>query len=175
MKKLLLKKSFLFKLTVALFSFLVLFVLVVEKPGSTTPAKTMESRPLLFPRLRPEMVTHLIVTRPGGEKPQAWRKNAQGWVFEGDTALGESLEALLGAIHTLKAEALVSKNPSKQNLFGVDPVSGLRVELWKDSKPLVDFYVGKNAGPSTDYVRLENSNDVFEASPALSPFLILLP
>ncbi|GEM_PF-4344036 len=149
------------KIAVALFSALALFILIVDKPGSTSREKIEASQPLLFPRLFLEEITNVVVTEPG-HPDLTFRKAEAGWQ--------KDEEAFLNAIINLKAAAIVSRNPGKQSLFGLDPAHAAHIRLWKNTKTLADFYVGESTELKSQFVRLEGSDEVFDSTPLLPPF-----
>lgn len=171
-KKTLRKKSNPLRTALVVFFALLLFILIIEKPGSQSAQKLRESEPLLFPRLRLEAVTHVTLAR-AAETPFKYelRRIEHGWI-QGETPLNPLLmDEFLNSLHALTQEALVSNNPSKQALFQVDSASGLEVQLWKNSKPLTHFWIGKAYGPSGQYLRLEGQEEVFKTTPLIPDLL----
>ncbi len=74
-----------------------------------------------------------------------------------------TVQAALEKIESMKKDVLVSENKDKQDVFEVDSVKGLFVEVWDDKGNSVGaFRIGKN-GPdwSSHYVRMLGSNAVY--------------
>lgn len=169
-KKNTLKKSSPLSIAIGVLAVLILFVLIVEKPGSQSLQKIQEGQPLVFSRLHLESVTH-VTLEPGGKAPLKieFRLSETGWM-EGEKAMeGATMDRFLNAVHTIRKEALVSNNPSKQSLFQVDQASGIRVQIWKNSKLLADFWIGKQVGEKSQYLRLEGGNEVWQVTPLILP------
>ncbi|MFH0820363.1 MAG: DUF4340 domain-containing protein [Candidatus Peregrinibacteria bacterium] len=157
------------KLATLLFVLLALFILIVEKPGSQSTRKQEEAEPMLFPRLKLEAVTNVVIRQP--DQPEiTLRKTEGGWQMGEEAVAPQKAEDFITAIQNLKSTGLISRNPSKQSLFGVDSADAVRIQAWRNTKNLADFYVGKSAGLGTAYVRLEGSDEVVQAAPLLPEF-----
>lgn len=170
-----LRKAGPLRIALALFVFLALFILIVEKPGGSSPAKKMESHPLFFPRLNLEEVTHAEISLPGQKDSLALRRGEKEWMAGEETADQKKVEAFLNAIYLLKKEALVSKNPEKQSIFQVDPAFSTHITLWSNSKELANFYVGRPASLRAQYIRLESNREVWESQPPFPPLTFKVP
>ncbi|MFH1012451.1 MAG: hypothetical protein V1760_01765, partial [Candidatus Peregrinibacteria bacterium] len=97
----LLKKWGPLRIAAVMFGLLALFVLIVEKPGSSSIDKVRESYPLLFPRLDLVEVTHLRLTFPGDTPAIALRKSGEGWLADEVLADQEKVQRLAGTASTI--------------------------------------------------------------------------
>lgn len=156
------------RLAAIVFGVLLLFILIVEKPGRLSEAKTREGEPLLFPRLDVTRVTHARLTFPD-RSAVALRRAETGWLADESPADPERVEALLSVIQNLQIQGVVSKNPVHQASYGVDEEGGVQIRLWKDSRQLVNFYSGKKAELDGQYLRLDEKDTVLLVRPALPP------
>ncbi|PIZ72864.1 hypothetical protein COY07_02685 [Candidatus Peregrinibacteria bacterium CG_4_10_14_0_2_um_filter_43_11] len=169
-----LKKIGALKIALIVFGVLVLFILIVEKPGSSSMDKIVQGQPLLFPRFSVEMITHITITPSEASFPPiALRHVDEKWFVDDYVADAERVAGLLYTLENLKKESVVSNNPSRQLLFGADSVSGTSVQIWKNSKELIHFYAGKPTETESQYLRLDGDNEVLQVTPAMTPFLNL--
>lgn len=158
------------KIAVALFCALALFILIVDKPGSASREKVEAGHPLLLPRLELDAITNVVIQDPGVPE-LTLHKTETGWQAGETPANPETVDLFLNGVFNLKVKALVSRNPDKQSLFGLDPAHATHIRLWKNTKILADFYVGQVTELKSQYVRIEGADDVFETIPLLPPLL----
>ena len=74
-----------------------------------------------------------------------------------------SVQSALEKLNSIKLDDLISQNPEKRDIFEVDTVKGIRVEVWNaQNKSIGVFFIGKN-GPdwNSHYVRTHGSNNVY--------------
>lgn len=127
------------------------------------PAKKTPQEIVLFPGFDSEKATTIRVN--GETNKLTLSKEGDQWiVIEEDNlpADKEQIKQALQIISELKRDNIVSKNPSKQEIFQVDPNKGFEVEIkGEEDKTLAHFYIGKN-GPDfmSTYFRKADSDEV---------------
>jgi hypothetical protein len=127
------------------------------------PAKKSSEEIALFPEFDPEQATTIRVN--GETNKLTLSKEGDQWVVTEKDNLpadkGEIKQALQ-IVSELKRDNIISKNPTKQEIFQVDPNKGFEVEIdGKEDKTLAHFYIGKN-GPDfmSTYFRKADSDEV---------------
>jgi hypothetical protein len=126
------------------------------------PKKT-EKESALFPEYTIEKAAAIRVNGPANKF--TLNKEGDQWTVVEEANLPADPELIKQALQTvteIKKEGIVSQNPSKQEIFQVDPNNSLEVEIkGTGNKALAHFYIGKN-GPDymSTYVRKADSNDV---------------
>jgi len=151
-----------FKKTLFLLILLILLgltVFLLERPKEVPPSAN------IFPDFTVDAAA-LIDIRNKGEVV-ALVKTDEGWKLEDEQdfpADPELVKKTLESIDELQKEHnVVSNNPQNQNLFEVDPNSGIEVKVSnQDKKVLANFFVGKT-GPDfmSTYIRKADSDEVF--------------
>jgi hypothetical protein len=127
------------------------------------PAIKTSEEIVLFPEFDTEKATTISVN--GETNKLTLSKEEDQWiVIEEDNlpADKEQIKQALQTVSELKRDNIVSKNPSKQGIFQVDPNKGFDVEIkGEEDKTLAHFYIGKN-GPDfmSTYFRKADSDEV---------------
>ena len=127
------------------------------------PPKKATGERLLFPEFDAEKVTTIRLA--GQNNALTLTKMDDQWVALEEDELPADKEQITQALQTvseLSRDDIVSKNPSKQDIFQVDPNNGFEVEIeGEGEKTLAHFYIGKN-GPDfmSTYVRKTDSEEV---------------
>ena len=131
---------------------------VVNRP----PKKATEER-LLFPEFDSEKVTTIRLY--GQEHQLTLNKMDDQWIALEEDELPADKDQIAQALQTvaeLNRDDIISKNPSKQDIFQVDPNNGYEVMIQgEEDETLAHFYIGKN-GPDfmSTYVRKADSDEV---------------
>lgn len=158
------------------FVFLIIFIIIVEQPGSYESKKEKSSR-FFIPKLVIEEVQEVRISNSLYQGVQVilkkesgqWRV-ANGRSFPADQDIVEDFLMLL---HGLKELEMVSKNPDRTALFGVDELTGTHVEIIDERQRLVStFYAGKTPLPTRQFLRKSDSSEVLKVNQDLSPYLI---
>lgn len=146
-----------------LFLFILLAVLVAVAYLLERPKKTALSVEL-FPEFTLEAATKIDILNKGEDVILV--KTDTGWKLEDATGFPidpDMVKKTLESITEIKKENNVaSNNPENQNLFEVDPNTGIEVKISDtNSKILANFFVGKT-GPDfmSTYLRKVNSDEV---------------
>jgi len=127
-----------------------------------SPQKATEKHPL-FPEFDAEKVTAIRLN--GQTNKLTLSKMDDQWVALEEDELPadkDQINQVLQTVSELNRDDLISKNPSKQEIFQVDPNAGFEVEITgEEDKILAHFYIGKN-GPDfmSTYVRKGDSDEV---------------
>lgn len=165
------------KKVLTVFIVLVIFIIIVEQPGSDT-SKRQKSSKFFIPRLVIEDVEKIKITNPINKMEVSLVKQEGGWrvanghFFPADL---EMVEHFLETLHGLKEEALVSKNPERMTIFAVDEQNGIHVEIWSQKeRNIADLYAGKSVSGG-QYFRKSNTNKVIQVSQNLNSFLFQEP
>ena len=117
----------------------------------------------LFPQFDAEKVTSIRLN--GKTNKLALVKSEGQWraVEQDDLPVDkDQIKQALEVVSDLQRDDIISKNPSKQEIFQVDPNQGFEVEIYgEEDNSLARFYIGKN-GPDfmSTYVRKADSNEV---------------
>ncbi|MGA1864491.1 MAG: DUF4340 domain-containing protein [bacterium] len=127
------------------------------------PAKKSSEEIVLFPEFDSEKATTISV-KGDTNKLTLSKEEGQWVVVEEDNlpADKEQVKQALQIVSELKRDNIVSKNPSKQDIYQVDPNKGFEVEIkGEEDKTLAHFYIGKN-GPDfmSTYYRKADSDEV---------------
>ena len=127
------------------------------------PRKKATEERLLFPEFDTEKVTTIRLY--GRDNKLTLTKMDDQWAAleeDGLPADKEQITQALQMVAELNRDDIISKNPSKQEIFQVDPNNGFEVEIQgEEDKTLAHFYIGKN-GPDfmSTYVRKADSDEV---------------
>lgn len=82
-----------------------------------------------------------------------------------DMADSRALEEVLAALEKFRLGTMVSENAAKYAEFGLDEANATRVQVYVDAKPVLDVYIGNNAGGyNSGYLRIEGSTPVYIAN-----------
>jgi Domain of unknown function (DUF4340) len=161
----------------ALFVFvaLILFVLVVEQPGSPT-SKYEKGKRLLFPQLVSSDVVQVQLSNLPDPLKALTLKNDNGqWrVVNGHSfpADRERLDRFLSVLENLVGEETVSNNPDRTSVFGITEYSSPHiVATGSRDRVVADFFVGNNDLDNLQYVKKAGSDEVILASEDLRPFV----
>ena len=152
------------------FVFLVLVVLIFENPlGKSEHEKKLEAATPLFPNFDKEQVAKIEIVATDGTTTLAKQDNE--WVvasMDDYPADSEGVTQLLTKVGELKNTRRVSNNPEKQSEFEVDS-SGVEAKLMDaNDQVLAHLFAGKmTSGFLSSYVRVADSNDVYEAQGSL--------
>ena len=152
------------------FVFLLLVVLIFENPfGKSEHEKKLETAAPLFPDFDKEQVAKIEIIAPDGTTTLS--KQDGEWVvasMDNYPADSEGIAQLLTKVGELKNTQRVSTNPEKQPEFEVDS-SGVEAKLMDANDTLLaHLFVGKiTPGFLSSYVRVADSNDVYEAQGSL--------
>jgi hypothetical protein len=127
------------------------------------PTKKTSKEIILFPEFDSEKATNIQVD--GQTNKLTLSKEGDQWIVIEEDSLPADKEQIKQALQTvseLKRDNIVSRNPSKQEIFQVDPNKGFKVEIkGEEDKTLAHFYIGKN-GPDfmSTYFRKADSDEV---------------
>lgn len=160
-----------------IFGVLLLFIILVEQPGSAS-SKRKKSAKYFVPKLVVEEASSVSITEPGAEevtieleKKEAGWLIANGRLFPADF---DQVDSFLKQLHSLKEGDLVSRNPERKDLFGVNQQTGYRVEVWDmNERKVADFYAGKVMPGHKQYLRKEGSDEVIQVHQVLNSYLAL--
>jgi hypothetical protein len=161
------------KKVLIVFTALLIFIIVVEQPGSDA-SKKRKNEKFFIPKMAVEQIGKIDIKRANVENPVMLEKKDDQWKVANGHSLpadqgkvGDFLQALLN----LKQGALVSKNKDRISIFSVDEAKGIRVRIWDDkNRSVADFYAGETI-PDGQYLRRADSNDVYQTMPSLNAFL----
>lgn len=166
------KKMSTLKKVLIVFIALLIFIIVVEQPGSTS--KKRESEKYFIPKLVIEDVTKVQIEKPGDneevilEKADGNWRIANGHSFPADY---EKIDDFLKAMHSLKEGALVSQNPERAIIFSVDEKRGIHAQVWNHKeRSIADFYAGETI-PDGQYIKRTSEDEVYQTVPSLIRFL----
>lgn len=151
------------------FVVLLLFIIIVEQPGSDSSKMEKRER-FVIPKIVMEEINEVEILRPGEEervllnnKEGKWRVT-NGHSFFADT---EKVDGLLKILHELKETEQVSDNPERSQVFGVDKETGNHMIIKNNKNKVIgDLYIGKRTG-SGQYLRHADSKKVFKTTPNL--------
>ncbi|MGA1792186.1 MAG: DUF4340 domain-containing protein [bacterium] len=127
-----------------------------------SPKKTSREM-ALFPEFDAEKVTTIRLN--GKTNKLTLIKTDGQWLATEEEDLPadkDQIKQALDVVSELKRDDIISKNPSKQEIFQVDPNQGFEVEIkGEGDTTLALFYIGKN-GPDfmSTYVRKADSDEV---------------
>lgn len=139
------------------------FVYLFEGPLSERGHKKGKEAIVLFPVFEKEKAAIISVKGPIHEV--RLEKKGEGWLIsntDGFTADMKLVNSALDTIKNLTRENIASRNPKKQELFEVNKVKGIEVNVFSaDQKTTARFYIGKT-GPDffSTYLRKEGSDEV---------------
>ena len=161
------------KKVLIVFVALLIFIIVVEQPG-TDASKKIKSQKFFIPAMAIEQLQKIEIKSPKQvqsvvleNSDNKWRVTS-GHSFPADMS---KVSDFLNALLSLKQGDLVSKNKERISIFSVDEVKGIHVLLW-DSKNrgIADFYAGQPISEG-QYLRRNGSYDVYETIPSLISYL----
>jgi hypothetical protein len=161
------------KKVLIVFVTLLIFIIVVEQPGSDS-SKRIKNERFFIPKMSIDQVGKIDIKNPNADKSVILEKKDNKWrVTNGnslpaaESKVGDFLKALLD----LKEGDMVSKNKDRVDIFSVDEANGIHVLISDDNnRNVADFYAGA-AMPDSQYLRRADSYDVYQAMPSLMTFL----
>lgn len=167
------------KFAFILFFTLILFIIIVEKPGSFEK-KHERGAKFFMPKLLKEDVARIEIFYADPKRlPVVLLNENHFWVNESDQRFPvdpTKMESLIEAFYLLKEETMVSRNPEKHELYGVNAEVAHRVQVWNfDGKVVGDFLLGKKIGLNSQYLRRSNERDVYQVNYDLTPLLDYSP
>ena len=128
----------------------------------------LKSAPLLFPKLKTAEVNRIEITKAGETKVML--HSGADWKEETATisAKPETVASALAAVTKLDRKDLVSQNPSKRQIFGLDEKEAMKITLKSDSQILAQFYIGKRAQDYlSNFIRKEGEDKIYLSHEAL--------
>ncbi|MBN2372641.1 DUF4340 domain-containing protein [bacterium] len=149
------------KKTIILITILAILIGLAYMMNKSSQKANQEA--LLFPGFDAEKARFISIKGPTNRSTLI--KDADIWKVEEEDELQADTEQVKQAIQTIseiETENIISRNPSKQQIFHVDPNSALEVEIKGDGeKTLAHLYIGKN-GPDfmSTYIRKPDSKEV---------------
>lgn len=157
------------------FVFLLIFIIIVEQPGSYESKKEKSSR-FFIPKLVIEEVQEVSISNPlyPGEQVSLKKESGQWRVANGRSfpADADMVEDFLLLLHGLKEVEMVSNNPDRTGLFGVDEAAGTTIEITDENGRLVSsFYAGKTPLPNRQFLRKSDSSEVLQVNQDLTSYL----
>jgi len=163
------------KKTLIVFGCLLLFILVVEQPGSFT-SKHLKGEKLLFPKLlASETAKVQFQNLPGATQTLVLSKEEGQWkVINGQSfpADLERVERFLSLLENMVGEQTVSNNPDRLLVFGLDEKVSPHVQVWGSRGRLVgDLFVGKRDFEGKSYVKKAGVGEAILVGQDLTPFL----
>ena len=166
------KKMSTLKKVLIVFITLLIFIIVVEQPGGDS--KRRESEKFFIPKLVIEDVTKIEIFKPIEDVNIVLEKIDGDWRVPNGHSLPadeDRVGSFLKSMHSLKEGALVSKNSERTSIFSAGEKRGIHVQVWNHKeRSIADFYAGEGFSDG-QYLRRTNSDNVFQTSPTLMPFL----
>jgi len=155
---------------------LLLFVLVVERPGSSE-SKRLRGAKLLFPKLLASQSSKVEFSNFPDPTPTLALSKSEGlWkVVNGHSfpADRERVERFLSILENMVTEQVVSNNPERLALFGLDEKTSPHVKVWDGRARLVaDLWVGKTDVDGRQFIQRAGSSEVTTVSQNLTPFIL---
>jgi len=159
------------------FAVLLLFIILVEQPGSEASKRSKQIK-YLIPRLIIEEVQTISIAHPASDEMDVnlSRESGKWIVVNGHSfpADNEKIDSFLKQLYAMRELEIVSKNPERVELFGVDEAVGLRVQIKDDRERLIgDFYAGRPTDSHRQYVRKSDSDHVIHADNSIADFLTI--
>mgnify|MGYP002725555694 CR=1 FL=1 len=160
------------KKVLTVFFVLLVFIIIIEQPGSDKSKKDKSAK-FFIPKLVIKEVQKIGIQKPNKKEIILEKKDGKWQVNDGRylPANSKKIEDFLKANHALKQIGLVSKNPNRMSVYSVDEKMGRKIRIWNNKKDkIADFFVGKITKDG-QFLRHSNSNSVYETIPSLSAFL----
>lgn len=161
--------------TLIIFACLLVFILVVERPSSGSLSRSKGDL-LLFPQLTVEEAVKLEISNLAEpvkvltlESQEGQWKVINGHSFPADR---DRLGRLLSILENMTVGHVVSNNPSRMAIFGIDATTSPHIRVWgKRNRLVADFLVGKSDSENRPYLKRADSPDVTLASPDFNSFI----
>jgi hypothetical protein len=135
-------------------------ILFLDRPVYTPEAKS----PSFFPDFNAEQARRIEITQ--GNKRLVLIKDS-GWLVEAGEHRYQAnffyIDTLLNSVQRLDRQNLLSRNPDKVKVFGLDGEAAIRLEVQgSGGAPMARLLVGKNLGPSRGtYVKAPDEDEVY--------------
>jgi hypothetical protein len=125
------------------------------------------------PRLSQEMQVTFVAPRFESQSAQVVQIISPAGDFRYEKGEEAFPNDLLKALENLQVVQVISRNPGKQALFGVDEIHATHLVV-KDSigKIIFEAYLGTQSATGAQYLKKPLSSDVLEVTPSLK---LLLP
>ncbi len=163
------------KKTLLIFVFLLIFILIVEQPGSDD-SKRQKNQRFLAPKLVIEEASKIRIYNPDTEEIILDKGDGEVWrVSNGRSfpASDNKIQDFLKTIHDFKQDEIISKNPDRLSVFGLDEASAIQVQVWNYKERLVaDFFAGKTSEFNSQYFKKDKEDYVIQSSQNLNSFLL---
>ncbi|MBI5422050.1 DUF4340 domain-containing protein [Candidatus Peregrinibacteria bacterium] len=161
--------------TLIIFACLLVFILVVERP-STGSLSRSKGDLLLFPQLTVAEASKLEISNLAEPVKVLTLENQDGqWkVVNGHSfpADRERLGRFLSILENMTSGQVVSNNPNRMAIFGIDAATSPHIRVWgKRNRLVADFLVGKSDSENRPYLKRSDSADVTMAPPDFGSFL----
>ena len=159
------------KKVLIVFVALLIFIIVVEQPGSDSSKRAKNERYFL-PRLVADNVQKFEIKKPSTNAITLQKKDGKWKVTNGhdfpadETKVSDFLKSMMN----LKQGDLVSKNKEHIGIYLADESTGVHVQVWDSSKQVADFYAGQIIDDG-QYLRDTDSDEVYKTIPSLDPYL----
>ena len=145
----------LIQLLLVLLFLLLLFVIKLQPPQFLTKKPSQPFSTLIKEKINELLITKEITTSLV-KKNKLWYVKKNNDEFPADQ---EKIGNIINAVIGLKKEEVVSTNKNKHKEFGIDKQ---KIEIKSEAKKYVIF-IGNSNGLDSNYVRLDNENEVFTA------------
>jgi len=122
---------------------------LIEEIKNISPFKTLKQQDI-----------KKIIFEKENKKYEIYKKNNLWYLKEKNIefkADKEKIEKIIEAIIEIKKEEIISKNKSKHQEFGIGKN---KIKIFTQNKQ-INLYVGNNASFNTNYLRLNEENEVF--------------
>jgi hypothetical protein len=122
---------------------------LIEETKNISPFKTLKQQDI-----------KKIIFEKENKKYEIYKKNNSWYLKEKNIefkADKEKIEKIIEAIIEIKKEEIISKNKSKHQEFGIGKN---KIKIFTQNKQIT-FYVGNNASFNTNYLRINEENEVF--------------
>lgn len=163
------------KKVLVIFIFLLIFILIVEQPGSDD-SKRQKGAKFLAPKLNTQEVSKIRIYNPNTEEIILERQNQNEWRVSNGRffpANSNQINDFLKMVHDFKQDEIISKNPDRLSVFGLDDNHAFQIQIWNHKNRLVaDFYAGKTSGSNHQYFKKANEDYVIQSSQKLNFFLL---
>lgn len=152
-----------------------IYIVIFESPDKEYKQQEKNGSQLLFEDFNEETLQNISISKPGAETPEVVLVHVDGvWQVENkdnypaDTSL---VDTLISFFKDAKRTTIISTNPDKQTEFNVSSTTGNKITLAGDGFNYT-FYAGTSGtAMNSQFVRLDNSNDVIMANGNIIPVI----
>ena len=156
------------------FATLLIFIIIVEQPGSKNTEKDKNVK-FFLSTMNIEEVQKIQIQNISSKKDLLLGKVDGKWQVKNGSYFPvdkKRINDFLTDLYNLKQGRLIAKNKNNFSIYSVDDKSGTNIQIWNDKGGVSNFVIGQSTKDG-QFVRNISENLVYESIPSLTLHLKL--